>query len=202
LRLFAGISIVLRKPNKQQNVRDMEEKKELEAAPSVPKKSGGAGKKILIIGLPLFIIQLVAVYFITANILLNRLQLNNAAPAAVQAGKEHSENGENKDSKVELGKFIYSIDDIILNPAGTEGKKFFMMSIAFDLSSEKDKKTFEEKQIMIKDAVISTASAKNLTQLNNIAYRDTLRSDIVKEISKIINDIKINRVYFSKFIIN
>lgn len=184
----------------------MEEKKEmekeLEAAPSIPRKSGGAGKKILIIGLPLFIVQLVAVYFITANILLNRIQLNAATPGSNQAANGQVQNTENKDSKVELGKFIYSIDDIILNPAGTEGKKFFMMSIAFDLNSEKDKKTFEEKQIMVKDAVISTASAKNLTQLNNIAYRDTLRSDIVKEISKIISDIKINRVYFSKFIIN
>lgn len=181
----------------------MEEKKEkeLEAAPSIPKKSGGAGKKILIIGLPLFIVQLIAVYFITANILLNRLQLNAAAPPAGQQGAS-VQNAENNNAKVELGKFIYSMDDIILNPAGTEGKKFFMMSIAFDLGSEKDKKTFEEKQIMVKDAVISTASSKNLTQLNNIAYRDTLRSDIVKEINKVINDVKINRVYFSKFIIN
>lgn len=175
--------------------------KELEAAPSVPRKSNGTGKKILIIGLPLFIIQLIAVYFITANILLNRIQLNAAAPAAGEPNKEQAQNGQkDKDSKVELGKFIYSIDDIILNPAGTDGKKFFMMSVAFDLPTDKDKKTFEEKQIMIKDAVMSVTAAKSLMQLNNIAYRDTLRSDIVKEINKVIHDVKINRVYFSKFV--
>jgi flagellar protein FliL len=179
------------------------EEKELEAAPSVPKKSSGTGKKILIIGLPLFIVQLVAVYFITANILLTRIQVNAASQPAGEANKEQAKNEEkDKDSKVELGKFIFSINDIILNPAGTEGKKFFMMDIAFDLPSDKDKKTFEEKQIMIKDAVMSIAAAKSLMQLNNIAYRDTLRSDIVKEINKLIHDVKINRVYFSKFVMN
>jgi flagellar basal body-associated protein FliL len=76
------------------------------------------------------------------------------------------------------------------------------MSISFDLSSEKDKEVFKEKEIVIKDAVISTTSAKNLFQLNNIAYRDTLKTEIVKEISTRIHDIKINRIYFSKFIIN
>lgn len=179
----------------------MEENKELESAPSVPKKSGGVGKKILIIGLPLFIIQLVAVYFISINILIPRIQSN----ASGHTGADSTHSAEQKkepETKAELGKFIYSIDDIILNPAGTEGKKIFLMSISFDLNSEADKKTFEEKQIIIKDAVISTTASKSLTQLNNIAYRDTLRSEIVKEINTLIGSVKINRVYFSKFIIN
>lgn len=179
----------------------MEEEKVMEAAPSVPKKSGGVGKKIIIIGLPFFIIQLVAVYFITVNILLPRLQINlSAKPAGEQqkAGEMKKEG----DSKVELGKFIYSIDDIIINPAGTEGKKVLLLSIAFDLNTEKDKKEFEEKTILLKDVVNSIGGSKNLTQLNNIAYRDTLRSEIVKGINSVIHEVKVNRVYFSKFIIN
>ena len=89
----------------------MEEKKEMEAAPSVPRKSEGAGKKILIIGLPLFIIQLVAVYFITANILMNRLQLNATTQPNGQAAQEQAKGEEKKgESKVELGKFIFSIE--------------------------------------------------------------------------------------------
>ncbi len=176
--------------------------KELEAAPSVPKKSAGAGKKILILGLPLFIAQLVVVYFITANILITRIQVNNTVHKADSLAAGEQKPVEKKEEpKVEFGKFIYSIDDMILNPAGTDGKKIFLLSIAFDLNSEVDKKTFEEKQIVIKDAVISTAASKNLTQLNNIAYRDTLRTEIVKEINTRIHDVKINRVYFSKFII-
>jgi flagellar protein FliL len=180
-----------------------EKEKELEAAPSVPKKSGGAVKKILILGLPIFIAQLVIVYFITANILITRIQVNNTVHKADSTAAGKAKPVETKEEpKVEFGKFIYSIDDIILNPAGTDGKKIFLMSISFDLSSEKDKEVFKEKEILVKDAVISTTSAKNLTQLNNIAYRDTLRTEIVKEINTRIQNIKINRIYFSKFIIN
>jgi len=178
-----------------------ETKNEMEAAPSVPKKSGGVGKKIIIIGLPLFIIQLVAVYFITVNILLTRIQANAANPPA--AGQVKEEEGAKKEAeeKVELGKFIFTIEDILLNPAGTDGRKIFMLSIAFDLASEVDKKSCEEKKDILKDAVNSIAGSKTLVQLNNIAFRDTLRSEIVKEINKTIKDLKINRVYFSKYII-
>ena len=178
----------------------MDENKQVEAAPSVPQKSAGAGKKILIIGLPLFIVQLVAVYFITANILINRIQMNANAQTAGAQNKEQAKKAD--EPKVELGKFIYSIDDIITNPADTDGKKVLLLSVAFDVSSDKDKKTLEEKQVLIKDAVSSTVAAKTIPQLNNIAFRDTLRSEIVKQIGKMITDVKINRVYFSKYIIN
>lgn len=179
-----------------------EKEKELEAAPSVPKKSSGAGKKILIIGLPVFIVQLVVVYFITANILITRIQVNGTVHKADSLAAGQVKPVEKQEPKVEFGKFIYSIEDIFLNPAGTDGKKIFLMSISFDLSSEKDKEVFKEKEILVKDAVITTTSAKNLAQLNNIAYRDTLKSEIAKEISTRISNIKINRIYFSKFIIN
>jgi len=182
----------------------MDENKEMETAPSVPKQSSGAGKKLIIIGLPLFIVQIVAVYFIAINILLPRIQANAGGEAHNEAVKTESKEGEGKKSEsgVEFGKFIYSIEDIILNPAGTDGKKIFLMSVSFDLNSEKDKEVFKEKEVMIKDAVISTTAAKNLTQLTNVAYRDTLRNEIVNQISEIIKDVKINRVYFSKFMIN
>ena len=76
------------------------------------------------------------------------------------------------------------------------------MSIAFDLGSDADKTTFKDKDLIIRDAIITTTARKNLRQLNDIVYRDTLKSEIVQQINSIIPDAKINKVYFSKFIIN
>ena len=119
-----------------------EEKKEDQTEeniePVAQKKSSFFSQKIILVGLPIFIVQLVAVYFITANFLLNRVQgyAKNSTPQISQVKGENA--GANK--KVELGKFIYLIEDIIVNPMGTEGKKLLLASIGFDLSSEEEQK--------------------------------------------------------------
>ncbi|RMD48033.1 MAG: flagellar basal body protein FliL, partial [Ignavibacteria bacterium] len=42
------------------------------------KKEGGFNIKVVILGLPLFIVQLIAVYFITANLLMDKFAQNAA----------------------------------------------------------------------------------------------------------------------------
>ena len=164
-------------------------------------KSGGLNMKVFAIGLPLFIVQLVAVYFITANVLLNKIT-ENATPN----GAEHANSEESYDSDtsayVELGKYLYLVDDIIVNPAGTKGKELLLASVAFDLSSEENKLEMEGKDILVKDLVISVLSSKSTFQLGNTSYRDTLRNEIQGKLIEFLPNVGVNKVYFSKYIIN
>ena len=54
---------------------------------------------------------------------------------------------------------------------------------------------------MVKDVVITTLSSKDITELANTAYRDTLKMEISGKLKKLIPDVTINNVYFSKYII-
>ncbi len=171
--------------------------------PSVrtPEKKGGLNMKVFVIGLPLFIVQLVAVYFITANILLNKITEN------VNQGDTKNTNSEqilddDSSSHVELGKYLYSVDDIIVNPAGTKGKELLLASVAFDLKSEENKSEIAGKEILVKDLVISVLSSKSTIQLGNTAYRDTLRYEIQGKLAEFLPAVGVNKVYFSKYIIN
>ena len=171
-------------------------------------KKGGLNMKVLIIGLPVFIVQLVAVYFITANILLSKYQSTAHKKAQTEEtaeGEAKSEEGSGSEeegkSKKEAGKFLFSIDEIIINPTGTDGKRFLLASVGFDLKSEAEKKEIEERQILVKDAIISVLASKNLTQLNDIEYKDTLKIQIKKKLKEKMPAMKINDVYFSKYII-
>lgn len=172
-------------------------------------KKGGLNMKVLIIGLPVFIIQLVAVYFITANILLSKYQSAAHKKASTEevSGEEKeedakseegsSEEGEGK--KKESGKFLFSVDEVIINPMGTDGKRFLLASVGFDLKTEVEKKEIEEKVILVKDAINSVLSSKTILQLNDIGYKDTLKLEIKKKLKE--KSIKVNDVYFSKYII-
>ncbi len=156
--------------------------------------------KILLIGLPLFIVQLIAVYFITANILLPKIQ-SHTSSVSVDSVENGEANAIDTVKNLELGKYIYVVEDLIINPAGTDGKRLLLTSIGFDLLTEQNQKELKEKEVLVKDAVISVLSSKDMTRLSNALYRDSLRMEISQRITQLMPDVKINNVYFSKYIL-
>lgn len=174
----------------------------IEQAEERLKESGSKGfnSKILLIGLPLFIIQLIAVYFITANILLPKIQ-SHTSSVAVDSVENGEAGGKDSVKNVELGKYVYVVEDLIINPAGTDGKRLLLTSIGFDLLTDQNQKVLKEKEVLVKDAVISVLSSKDMTHLSDALYRDTLRMEIAQKITQLIPDVKINNIYFSKYIL-
>lgn len=174
--------------------------------------------KILLIGLPLFIVQLVIVYFITANILISQshsslkdkeqkepTQQEELKDENQQKDEKKSENEVSKDEKnsstKSAGDFLFSLDDIIANPAQTNGKILVLTSIGFDMNSAESKKIMEEKAIILKDIVINNLARKTVSELNDATKRDSLKIQIIQNIESKIPNVKINDLYFSKFII-
>ena len=183
-----------------------EKKTETPPAPEAVKPpKGGINMKIILFGLPLFILQLIIVYFVTANILLNKVNKNSSAKEAASETVQPVANKEQKSAVVQkpaVGKYLYSVDDIIVNPAGTNGDQLLLSSLAFDLATEDGEKEIKGKEIVVKDLIISILSSKTITQLSNSAYKDTLRAEISKKVQELLPNIKVNKVYFSKYIIN
>lgn len=175
-----------------------ETKVEETAAPTEKKK--GLNVKLLLFGIPIFIVQVIVIYFITANILLNKLQANHS-PAVSTHVETHKEAEPVKTNSQELGKFVYMIEEIVINPAKTDGKRYLLSSLGFDVSTEQEHQELKAKEVLLKDAVVSIMSSKEMSQLGNIAYRDTLRREIVKRISTMMPKVKINTIYFSKYIL-
>ncbi|MCK9279927.1 MAG: flagellar basal body-associated FliL family protein [Melioribacteraceae bacterium] len=161
----------------------------------------GFNIKIVLFGLPLFIIQLIAVYFITANVLIPKMQ---GTSTEVQADSTHIEAAQDEHSETgneEMGKFVYVIDDLIINPAGTDGKRFLLSSIGFDIKTEQNQQELKAKEILVKDAIISILSSKNVLQLGNSLYRDTLKLEISGKVSELLPAVSLNTIYFSKYIL-
>ncbi len=171
------------------------------------KKPSMFNPKVLMIGLPIFIVQLVAVYFITANILIPSGHSN--ATKESEKTEETTEATEEKSGETEEGKtsesgesgLIFSVDDMIVNPAQTNGKMLLLASLGLAVENEESKKVMEEKQVIVKDAIISVLSSKNVTQLGSSTYRDTLKTEILKNLAVQMPGSKVNNIYFSKFII-
>ncbi len=191
---------------KTEEVEKVDQKEEKDpkeqAGEEAPKAKSSFNLKIILFGLPIFIVQLVAVYFITANFLVGGTNKENEAAVKENSKKE----GKQKVSAIfntggELGKFILPIDDIIVNPSGTDGKRLLLVSLGFDVANEESKNELKNKEVLLRDAVISTLSSKTLSQLDDISLRDSLKFEIASKLKQKVPSIELNDVYFSKYII-
>lgn len=176
---------------------NIENKKVEDIKPTKTKSS--FNMKILLFGIPVFILQLIIVYFVTANILLKKIESRNLPVKNESKEKQVKKVKEN--IPVVLGKYIYTISDIIVNPADTDGKRLLLTSVGFDVPKAEMESELKTREAMVKDAVITTLSSKSITKLINTSYRDSLKIEIAGKLKKLIPEVKINNVYFSKYII-
>lgn len=159
--------------------------------------------KFFIIGLPIFVVQLIVVYFVTANIIMNKVgTAYNSENSGSGSGEVSKNKGKKSQKKIEYGKFLYSVDDIIVNPQGSNGEQLLLASIAFDLGSEENMTELKAKDVLVKDLVISILSNKDAMQLSDNAFKDSLRTEISQKVEKFLPSLKVNKVYFSKYILN
>lgn len=195
---------------------------------SKKKKSGGGGGfaiKGVLIGIPLFILHTIAIYFITANLLVNK-QLEavhkkeaeldkklkamqkttqnaegHAAESALLPFDSPEELEEDEGVKREFGKYLYNIDKLVINPAGTGGSKILLTSLAIDVPAVKYQQLLTEKKVIVQDAVISVLTSKPVQILDNPAYRDSIKIEIGKKIKSKVGGLRMNNIYFSEYII-
>lgn len=165
-------------------------------------KKGGMNIKVFIIGLPLFIIQLVIVYFITGNYLLNRFEAKAADGDKNPAGEKSAKHAEaKKDGSAEPGKFFFTVDDVIINPAGTNGQRLMLVSVGFGVQTEEEVKKLKDKEVLVKDIVLSTLGSKTLTDLSALNAKDTLKVQLAHILAERMPEPAISSVQFSKYII-
>ncbi len=158
--------------------------------------------KIILFGVPAFIIQLIVVYFITANILINKVGGNEIFLEETESEEEVTEEEDIPEGTGAIGQFIYTVDDIIVNPANSKGEQLLLTSLAFDVQSEENKVELKSKEVLIKDMILSILASKNSRMLSNINLRDSLRTEISSKVENFLPGITINKVYFSKYILN
>ncbi|MBI9073162.1 MAG: flagellar basal body-associated FliL family protein [Melioribacteraceae bacterium] len=173
-------------------------------------KKGGLSPKVFIIGIPLFVIQLVLVYFVTGYIYNQKHgpvygDEGNAHGTATEHVEEESEEEEGGGAHGGEGgggvNNIVSIEDIILNPAGTNGQVIMLVSVGFDMKNAAMKTAVEEQEVLVRDLIISTLAQKGLQELSDYSFRDSLKVELSHKLVERFEQVEVNHVYFPKYII-
>jgi len=178
--------------------------KQEEAAPAAPAaKAAGSGisiKQLLMFGVPVFVVICGLMIWLLPKFLAPANAATPEKPAAAEA-KGHGEKSEGKAGEAGAEPNIYIVKDVILNPAGTNGTRFLLTTVGFEVTTTEAKKELEAKDVQVRDALNTILTAKSLTTLSMPENRDSIRQEIAAKVGKLLRTGELTSVYFSKFII-
>jgi flagellar FliL protein len=184
-----------------------------EAKPAKKKPSklilfGGIGIGILVIGVVLAIFVLKPMMAGGGE----EVAEEPKAEAKAEHGEKKSEQGEEKkpEKKAEKAKsghgeasesLVYSIKDIVVNPAGTAGSRFLSVSFGFELGSASLMSEFESREPIVRDVLITILSSKTLAELTDAKQKEVMRVQIKKRLSQVLDTEELSGVYFTDFVL-
>jgi flagellar basal body-associated protein FliL len=156
------------------------------------KESRFSMKKLIIFIIPIFIIQVVLIYFLVGKFL---SQPDYSQPVSADE-TEHIET-----ENIVQDFSVHVINDIVVNPAGTNATRFLLTTIGLEATSEVVKEELTRKDVQLRDILNTILTGKRLEELVNVEQRASLREEILTEVNALIRSGDVNQVYFSKFII-
>jgi flagellar FliL protein len=99
------------------------------------------------------------------------------------------------------GGKIFKLENLIVNPAGTEGRRFLMATVAFEVGDDKIQKTLESHDIQVRDAVTSALESQTMEMLTRPGARDSLKQRLAEVVAPMAGPGARIRVYLPQFVI-
>lgn len=123
--------------------------------------------------------------------------------SADEEGEGEDEKGGKEGAEGAAAKPVYTIDNLVLNPAQSGGTRFLLLTLAFELKDDATLEEMKTRDAELRDAVLMTVGAKSVEYLSNMTVRDSLKSELKTAAGKLFPKKKnaIRRIYFPQFVI-
>jgi flagellar FliL protein len=127
-----------------------------------------------------------------------------AAPKS--AGAATTEKGDDEHGSAEAekkaGAPILMMENLVLNPSGSNGTRFLMAAVAAELKDEKVKEDMTARDAELRDAVLRLLGERTVDQLSDVTQREELKKQLTDSLNARLGAKgAIKRVYFPQFVI-
>ncbi len=146
--------------------------------------------------------------FVAGPLLATRVAPAEAA-AAESGGAEHAGGeapaGEGGDHGGEGGEAaarpIHTLENLVLNPAGSGGTRFLMVTVALELRDAAAEETAKQRDPEVRDVVLRILGGKSVEQLADVAAREGLKAELRDSTGAVFSRGAVRRVYLPQFVI-
>lgn len=118
------------------------------------------------------------------------------------AAPEAAAKGDKKDAKgAPSPAHIYRIDNVIVNPAGSDGTRFLMASVAYEIPDDPAEQTLHAHEVQMRDDVIGVLETMTMQQLTAPHARDSIKVHLLGIARRILGPQTPIDVYMPQFVI-
>ena len=97
---------------------------------------------------------------------------------------------------------ILELEELVVNPAGSMGRRFVVVKVALELTHEDVQKNIDQQMPLIDDELIRILSSKNIEYLSNVASRDSLREEMRLAINdRLPGSDGVSKLFFTGFVL-
>ena len=93
------------------------------------------------------------------------------------------------------------IENIVLNPAGTNGQRFLMVTAAFQVKDAETDALMKEHEAEIRDHMLALLSKKTVEDLTDPLQRDPIKKEVLDAVSPMFPKGAILKVLFTQFVV-
>jgi len=136
-------------------------------------------------------------YVLNKNVVLPKY-LAHKAEAQAQVDTLSQPEPQDRDA---LNSNIYMLDNLVINPMGTNGLRYIAMSIGLGVDNPSVVDVLKERDIQIRDAMNSLLANKSMSDFVDMSQRDELKHEIMQTVNAKINPSKVESIYFTEFVI-
>jgi flagellar protein FliL len=130
-----------------------------------------------------------------------------AAPKSAEAATtDEKEKGDGehggKEGEKKAGAVVAVMENLVLNPSGSNGTRFLMAAVAAEVKDEKVKEEITGRDAELRDAVLRILGERTVEQLADMNLREGLKKQLTDSLNaRLENKSAIKRVYFPQFVI-
>lgn len=96
---------------------------------------------------------------------------------------------------------IVQVDDLILNPAGTEGSRFLVLTLALEMRDEAGVQLVADRDPAVRDVVLALLATRTVPELSDVTARPALREELRDELNRLLGEGAVARIYLPRFVI-
>lgn len=108
--------------------------------------------------------------------------------------------GGGKTAEAKHAAHIWKAGTIVVNVAGTEGRRYLRATVELGVDA-KEAKRLEESRAPLLDAAIEVLASKRLEQLFEVNEREKLRDELKRHLNSALGGQQISQVFLTEFVV-
>jgi len=115
--------------------------------------------------------------------------------------KGHAAKAAPKKAEESASAIDHAIENLVLNPAGSGGTRFLMMTATFELKDGTGEQMMKDREAEVRDRILALMGKKTVDELADISHRDELKKEVLDAVGPVFPKGTVLKVFFPQFVI-